>query len=85
MARKKASKQTPSPDGFTPPAAVDIEAIADRIYLAASTEGALHGLEVVVLVVGQTGQWRAKWPAANLERTTWFVFRLLTALQRMLP
>lgn len=81
--KSKAKQQTT----ITPPFAetIDIDALAEKIYLAAQTEATRHGLEVVMMVTTSTGQWRAKWGSMNIERVAWWLFRLLTVVQRMLP
>lgn len=79
--KPRSKKQEP----FTPPVAVDLDALADQIYLEAHAKGAAHGLDVIVIVATQGGDWRAKWGPMQLERAAWFFFRVLAKVQKMLP
>lgn len=81
MKRKKAKKET----AFQPPAALDLDQTAAKLYEDVAAAAARSGLEVVIIVAASNGDWRARWGAIPLDRAAWWVFRLLTNLQRMLP
>jgi hypothetical protein len=70
---------------FQPPAALDLDATAAKLYEDVDAAAARSGLEVVLLVAASNGDWRGRWGAMPLDRAVWYVFRLLTNLQRMLP
>lgn len=82
MKRKSKPKKA---ETFAPANVVDLDALAEKLFNEARAQAEVHGIEVLLVAVTPTGDWRAKWGQMNLDKAAWFVFRLLTAIQRMLP
>ena len=67
------------------PVALELDAAVERVIAVATEEAQKHGLQVMVVVRSPIGQWRAKWGTMSVDDACNLTFRLLTAIQRMLP